>query len=225
VHLTVPIGASNGTKNGIVKHCRSLSDDDVQQIAGILVTSLTRTILDIAATSTFQLAVVVADAALLVDRFGRRPPMTTREQLEEAWNRARPMRAHARTKAVLDFAETRAESPIESVSRVTMRSIGVPRPLLQVAHYDERGFIGDTDFAWPDFGVVGEADGDQKYLNAEYRGGRTPEQVFLDEKRREDRLRALPRLLARWPWETALSQTLLRRKLLALGLPTGHRWA
>jgi hypothetical protein len=225
VHVTVPTGASSGTKNGIVKHSLPLLDDDVQEIAGILVTSLTRTILDIAATSTFQRAVVAADAALLVDRFGRRPPMATREQLESAWERAQPMRAHARTKAVLDFAETHAESPIESVSRVTMRAIGVPRPLLQVAHYDQRGFIGTTDFAWPEYGAVGEADGDQKYLDPDYRGGRTPEQVFLDEKHREDRLRALPRRVARWPWETALSRNLLRRKLLAIGLPTDVHWS
>ena len=224
VHFIVPPTASTGVKNGIVRHGLSLLDDDVVDIAGIRVTSLTRTILDLASTSTFLEAVVLADAVLLVDRFGRRPPLATREQLEEAWNRAQPLKAHARTKAVLDFAETRAESPIESASRVTMRAIGVPRPLLQVAHYDERGFIGDTDFAWPEFGAVGEADGDQKYLNAEYRGGRTAEQVFLDEKHREDRLRALPRKVARWPWGTALSQALLRRKLTSVGLPTGVRW-
>lgn len=224
VHFIVPLNASSGSKNGITRHSLSLPDEDIVEISGILATSLTRTILDVAATGSFQQAVVVADAALLIDRFGRRPPMATRDQLEAAWNRAQPMKAHARTKAVLDFAETRAESPIESVSRVTMRAIGVPRPLLQVAHYDQRGFIGDTDFAWPEFGVIGEADGDQKYLNPDYRGGRTPERVFLDEKHREDRLRALPRRVARWPWETALSQVRLRSKLTSVGLPTGIRW-
>ena len=224
VHFIVPPSASSGSKNGIVKHSLNLLDDDICEIAGVLVTSLTRTLLDIASTSTFQQAVVAADAALLVDRFGRRPPITTRDELEAAWSRAQPMKSHARAKAVFAFAETRAESPIESISRVTMRTIGVPRPLLQVAHYDERGFIGETDFAWPEFGAVGEADGDQKYLDPRYRGGKSAEHVFLDEKRREDRLRALPRRLARWPWETAQSQTLLRRKLIAIGLPTGARW-
>jgi hypothetical protein len=196
----------------------------VEEIAGIPVTSLTRTLLDIAATSTFRDAVVAADAALLVDRYGRRPPMVTREQLEAAWERAQPMRAHAKTKAVLQFADTRAETPIESVSRVSMRFIGVPRPVLQLAHYDSQGFIGETDFAWPDFGAVGEADGDQKYLDKAFRSGRTPEQVLLDEKRREDRLRSLPRRMVRWPWAVAVSPRLLRIRLEAIGLPTGYHW-
>ncbi|MDQ1552438.1 MAG: hypothetical protein QOD50_1860 [Actinomycetota bacterium] len=224
IHFTVPVSASSGTKNGIVKHALPLVDDDIEVVAGIAVTSLTRTLLDIAATSTFRDAVVVADAALLVDRYGQRPPMVTREQLEAAWERAQPMRAHAKTKAVLQFAETRAETPIESVSRVSMRAIGVPRPVLQLAHYDSQGFIGETDFAWSDFGAVGEADGDQKYLDAAFRSGRTPEQVLLDEKHREDRLRALPRRVARWPWSVAVSPRLLRRRLEALGLPTGYHW-
>jgi len=224
VHLTVPFAAGSGSKNGIVKHSLPLSEDDVVEIAGLRVTSLTRTLLDIAAIGTFQQAVVAADAALYVDRFGRRSPMTTREELEAAWSRAQPMKANARTRAVLAFAETRAQTPIESVSRVTMRTIGVPRPLLQVAHYDERGFIGETDFAWPEYGVVGEADGDRKYLDPEFRGGRSAERVFLDEKTREDRLRALPRRCARWPWQTAMSQALLRRKLVGVGLPTGVPW-
>ena len=105
-----------------------------------------------------------------------------------------------------------------------MRTIGVPRPELQVAHYDARSFIGETDFAWPEYGAVGEADGDQKYLNPEFRGGRNPEQVLLDEKRREDRLRALPRQVPRWPWGVARSPRLLRQKLEALGLPAGQQW-
>jgi hypothetical protein len=206
-----------------VKHKLPLADVDIDEVGEILVTSLTRTLLDIAATCTFRDAVVMMDAALRVDRFGRRLPMTTREELEEAWNRAQPMKAHSRTKAVLAFAETRSESPIESVSRVAMRAIGVPRPVLQLAHYDDHGFIGETDFAWPEFAAVAEADGDQKYLDAQYRSGRSAEQVFLDEKRREDRLRALPRRFARWPWTVALSQVLLRKKLVALGLPTARR--
>lgn len=224
VHLTTPPTAASGSRNGIVKHRLHIADEDVVRCEGLLFTSVPRTLLDIAATSSFRDAVVVGDAALRIDRLGRRPPLTTREELEEAWTRAQPMKAHARAKAVLDFAETRAETPIESVSRVTMRTIGVPRPELQVAHYDARSFIGETDFAWPEYGAVGEADGDQKYLNPEFRGGRNPEQVLLDEKRREDRLRALPRQVPRWPWGVARSPRLLRQKLEALGLPAGQQW-
>jgi hypothetical protein len=223
VHLTVPATAASGSRNGVVKHRQPLDPADIFEYEGLRFTSLSRTLIDIAATSSFRDAVVVADAALNLDRLGRRPPRTTREELEAAWTRAQPLKAHARTKAVLDFAETRSETPIESISRVAMRIIGVPRPALQVAHYDSRGFIGETDFAWPDFDAVGEADGDRKYLDAAFRSGRTVERVLLDEKHREDRLRALPRRVGRWPWSVALSLPLLREKLTALGLPTNQK--
>ncbi len=224
VHFTVPPTAASGSRNGVIKHRQQLQEEDILEYEGLQFTSLTRTLLDIAATSSFRDAVVAVDAALRVDRFGRRPPRTTREELEAAWIRAQPSKSRARTKAVLDFAETGAETPIESVSRVTVRTIGVPRPTLQIAHYDSRGFIGETDFAWQEFGAVGEADGDRKYLDAAFRTGRSPEQVLLDEKRREDRLRALPRKVARWPWTVALSPRLLRERLVAIGLPTGRNW-
>lgn len=188
------------------------------------VTSIPRTVLDLATTCSFIEAVVVADRALLVDRFGRRAPMTTWEELEAAWDRAKALRAFSRVRAVLGFAVTQAESPLESVSRVNIRVAGLPRPQLQVPHYDAAGFIGNPDFSWLEFGLLGEADGDTKYLDPEVRAGKSAEQVVLDEKIREDRLRALPRHMSRWRWKTAASPALLRRKLTDAGLTTGNKW-
>lgn len=167
---------------------------------------------------------MIADRALLLDRFGRRPPLATRQELEAASDRAGSVRAHARISAVLGFAVGQAESPLESVSRVNLRAAGFPRPNLQVPHYDAAGFIGASDFYWPEHGIIGEADGDVKYLDAAVRGERSAEQVVLDEKLREDRLRALPRTVSRWRWNTAMSPALLRRQLVAAGLPTGTKW-
>jgi hypothetical protein len=225
VHVTVPPTVGRHSRPGLAKHSARLTDEDVVQVDGVMVTSIARTVLDMAAIAPFMTAVVMADRALLVDRFGKRPPLATFDQLERAWIRAQPIRSHQRTCAVLSFAETRSETPIESVSRVNMRVVGVPKPRLQVAHYDAVGFIGEPDFTWEEYTAVGEADGDQKYLEPEFRGGRTPERVFLDEKHREDRLRALPRSVARWPWKVALSPTLLAAKLTAIGLPTGRTWS
>jgi hypothetical protein len=72
--------------------------------------------------------------------------------------------------------------------------------------------------------MVGEADGDRKYLDESYRSGRTVEQVMIDEKVREDRLRALPLGVSRWRWKTAINPAALRAQLSAAGLPMGIRW-
>jgi len=106
-----------------------------------------------------------------------------------------------------------------------MRRIGCPRPVLQAPHADADGHIGDTDFHWPEFNAVGEADGKSKYLDPDLRGGRSVAQVHLDEKVREDRIRALPRAFARWDWNVGANPTVLRARLERIGLPMGlRRW-
>lgn len=224
VHVTIDPNLGTRSRAGIVRHSAHIAAEDIVDLGPLLVTSVARTVLDLAATARFIEAVVIADRSLLIDRLSRRPPLTTRSALEAARDRARWMRAHARTSAVLGFAVSESESPLESVSRVNLRVAGFPRPSLQVPHYDAAGFIGVPDFYWPEYGIVGEADGDVKYLDAAVRGDRSAEQVVLDEKVREDRLRALPRIVSRWRWNTAISAPALRSQLMAAGLPSGVKW-
>lgn len=224
VHFTVAPATGGRSRDGVVKHPASLSMEDVVEFRGLRITRPCRTVLDLAGSATFASAVACADFLLHRDRRGNLPPLGSREELDAAWQRMGPVRAHARIRAVSAFADPRADSPLESISRVMMRKIGVPRPELQTSYYDAAGFIGETDFSWPAFGVVGEADGDIKYLDPRFRAGKSADQVVLDEKRREDRLRALPRVVVRWPWAVASSPQLLRARLVGAGLPTGQRW-
>ena len=101
------------------------------------------------------------------------------------------------------------------------RRLATRRPRLQVPHYDSQGFIGDADFAWEGFGLVGEADGDVKYSDPRLRVGRPPERVVLDEKVREDRIRALPRRVARWRWNIAINPATLRATVRLATEPSG----
>jgi hypothetical protein len=119
---------------------------------------------------------------------------------------------------VIEFADARAESPLESISRAGIHLAGLPAPELQLPFRDARGLIGYTDFAWPEAGVVGEADGDVKYLDPAFRSGRTAEQVVLDEKIREDRLRGIGLRVVRWRWETARQPRALGALLTGAGV-------
>lgn len=224
VHVTVSPTSGSRSRNGVVKHSLQLGDEDVEERDGLLVTSIARTVLDIAASSTFLSAVTMTDHALHVDRFGRTPPLVSKAELWRLWEARLPFGGHARARAVIEFGETQADTPLESVSRVNMHVIGCPRPVLQAGFSDYLGFIGETDFHWPRFRLVGEADGAQKYLDEAYRSGRTVEQVMVDEKDREDRLRAVPLGVSRWRWRTAINPAALQTKLSAAGLPMGIRW-
>lgn len=55
---------------------------------------------------------------------------------------------------------------------------------------DSQGKIGFADFAWKEFKILGEFDGFEKYSAQRCLKGKTPSKVVVEEKRREDRLRA-----------------------------------
>ncbi len=219
--LHVVVGRTSGGRStrGVVAHSTIVHDEDIIELDGIRLTSLMRTIVDLAASAPTSTAVAAADFAL-----ASRGHAISEIDLLAAWERALPFRGHRRALDVVEFADGRAGSPLESVSRVTMRAIGCPKPELQVPFRDGDGFVGFTDFYWPDHDTIGEADGDLKYLDSEFRGGRSAEEVVLDEKVREDRLRALTRRFVRWRWKTAGDRKALSAALVAAGLPLGHRW-
>lgn len=224
VHVTVGPTSGGRSRHRVVTHSLTLGDADVVEVDGMLVTSVARTVIDLAAVLSFAAGVVLADRALLIDRMGRSPTLASLDHLMDAW-RARPRFAGSRRALrVVEFAVPASESPLESVSRVSMYVIGCPRPRLQTRYSDADGHIADVDFDWPEFDHIGEADGDAKYLEPSLRGGRSAERVVLDEKIREDRLRALPKSISRWRWEKGAVPDRLRAHLQRAGPPMGVPW-
>jgi len=185
------------------------------------VTSLARTVVDIARTATLREAVVMADAALhgLRDRSGRviRAPISKAELLAELGD-ARSGSGVVKARVAIEIADGAAESVGESCSRVGIHLLGFAMPQLQVSFSDRFGKIGTVDFWWPEFNLIGEFDGAIKYDDPEFLAGRTPQEALHDEKRREDRLRALGHGVTRWGWATAASLPRLRDHLRAAGV-------
>jgi hypothetical protein len=221
VHVTIGRVSGGRSRNDVVKHALPLLDSDVVNVAGLLVTSVARTVLDIATSYDRLTAVMVADRSLLTDRYGSHRPMLTREDPWDCYVSRGNFRGQRRAKAIIEFAATRAESPLESVSRANMWTMGCPIPLLQQSFSDSDGYIGDGDFHWKGLRLVGEADGESKYLDPVFRGGKTAEQVVFAEKYREDRIRATGERVTRWPWSVGVSPQLLRAHLRRAGVPIG----
>lgn len=94
----------------------------------------------------------------------------------------------------LGHARTGSQSPLESLSRVRLVRAGMPEPRLQVPLHDARGLVGIVDMLFEAYGVVGEADGVEKYVRRE---------DLVREKRREDRIRSLGFPVVRWDWSAA----------------------
>ena len=224
VHVTVGRAGGGRSSGQLVRHVTPLRDVDIVEVAGIRVTSVARTVVDVASTRERVSSLVMADRALRVDRWGRAAPLTTRDELYDVYRWRMPFAGSRRARAVLVAAVETSDSPLETVSRLNMGRVGIPRPVLQQRFDDYRGLIGFSEFYWPEYRLVGEADGRSKYLDPAYRRGRDLERVLLDEKERADRLRALGLDVCRWGWDIGAHPEALRRHLVAAGLPTGARW-
>lgn len=224
VHVTVGRAGGGRSSGQLVRHATPLRPIDIVEHDGIRVTSVSRTVVDLATTRDVMSSIVTADSALHVDRRGDLPPMTTLAELSDVYNSRMPFHGSSRARKVLNAAVEQSDSPLESVSRFNMGAIGCPRPVLQQRFDDYRGLIGFSEFYWPEYRMVGEADGRAKYLTPQYRKGRSLEQILLDEKERADRLRAIGLGVTRWGWEIGAHPEALRRHLVAAGLRMGPRW-
>ena len=194
-------------------HRGTTSADEVVELDGLKATSVERAVVETACTTSYEVGVVLADAAL-------REPRTTRDQLVDAVRRHRHWRGVPAAQAAVLFADGRSESVGESRLRVLMANHGLPQPELQVEIRDEAGrLIGRVDFLLARVLIV-EFDGAMKY-------GDNAADAVLAEKYREDRLRERGFGVARVRWsdlnhphETAAR---LRQALEAYAPGTGNR--
>jgi len=213
VHVVDRTRRTTLSSRTLVRHAGALAAGEVTLVDGLLTTTPARAIVDVARRRTLRSGVVTLDAALAEG-------LVTRPALQAELTAQAGFPGIRRASRAVALADPGGTSVGESLSRVGLHEPGLPRPVLQHEFHDGDGFVGRVDFWWPCCGVVGEFDGATKYLDREPRRGRPPEQVVLDEKRREDRLRALPpvRTVARWDWADAWQVVPMVRRLLRAGL-------
>lgn len=181
VRITRLIAAHGRAGRSLVAHATPLAPDEWTELDGLRLTTLARTTVDLSRALPYEWAVITCDAALaagldaalLAEAIGRRP-------------RLRGIGTAGQAAA---FADARSESPCESLSRVQLARTGLPAPELQYVIRDAAGsFVAQCDFAWPQFRLVGEADGRSKYGEL-LKPGQTAADAVMAEKEREERIR------------------------------------
>lgn len=76
-----------------------------------------------------------------------------------------------------------------------------------------------VDFGLDDVHALGEFDGRTKYVDGRYTVDRTADQIFDQEKQREDWIRGVTGLpLVRWGWSDISSAATLGARLAAFGI-------
>lgn len=149
-------GSRNRRRPGVLVHNAALPVSDVVVRRGVPVTTVGRTVVDLARTLPFAEGVAVADSAL-------RAKLTTPGQLDAVAARCVRWPGIQRARRVVRFADERAESALESISRAVFHEHGLPPPELQVWVGDEDEIIGRVDFLWRRYRTIAEADGAIKY--------------------------------------------------------------
>lgn len=151
-----------------------LPDWQVERRGAWAVTSPARTVCDLAREQPALSALVAIDAALSRG-------LTTRRAVLEVAIGCSWWPGGAALSGLLREADSGAESPYETVARLSCRELGLG-PVPQVWAYDDNGPIGCGDLWLPQLWSFLEVDGDVKYTQAA-----NPE-ILLDEKRRQERL-------------------------------------
>lgn len=208
VHLTVDRAAGGRRTSHVQIHTSPISSLPATEVDGIPVTSIDRTIIDLARTAGFDAGVCAADHAL-------RERLVTRDSLLDELELHRGRTGVAIAREAVGFADPLAESPGESLSRCVMRSLrAIPAPRLQHQYLSEEGHvIARTDFSWGDGRLAGEFDGKVKY-SGRASNGADPGEVVWREKQREDRLRDLGVVVIRWVWDDLFAPVRFERLLL-----------
>jgi hypothetical protein len=205
IHLFAP-SAKRGYRHGDDVTHASADSREIVHVGGVRATSLRDTTLDLLRVLPFGPAVATLDAAL---RAGL-DLEEMRIMLEVQANR----RGRVGAARALEAGDARAESVLESLSRVLFVGLGYPAPELQVA-FRLGNTTARTDFFWRKHGVVGEADGNLKYVGAEVR----TDEVIRAERRREVALLRVVRRVARWEWADVVDPRRLDRILAGAGIP------
>jgi hypothetical protein len=157
VTLTRPPGSNRSGQPGARLHWAQLPPEHITVQHGMRVTTVARTVVDVARTVEFRAGVVTADSAL-------HQKLVTKAELESLLANCGRRRGIQRASQVVTFADSRAESVLESIARVVFRDCGLPPPDLQVWVGGPQA-VGRVDFLWRQFRTVAEVDGLMKYGN------------------------------------------------------------
>jgi hypothetical protein len=167
----------------VVFHASELQKKHVTRLYNLPVTTAARTVADLARTLPFVDGVVVADSALKAEK-------ATKPELRQILRQCAGWPGVRQARRVIDFADERAESPLESAARVVFAEAGLDPPELQVTIHGAE-FAARVDFLWRAGKVIAEADGLVKYNDRK---------DLLAERERDHQLRAAGYTVVHFTW-------------------------
>ncbi|WP_247647094.1 DUF559 domain-containing protein [Arthrobacter sp. E3] len=169
IDVATPMGVRQPRRRGIYGHLLSLGPDDVVHIAGVPVTSLQRTLLDIAAKLSIDELVAVGDQIVCAHHrsFGRQTwPKVQLDVLKLYITRHSGARGMSRLKAAMELVRVGADSPRETMLRLIIARSALPNFEHNVEIRDAagRGMVG-PDLGCEEYKTCIEYDGKHHFTS------------------------------------------------------------
>ncbi len=209
VHVTRNRRSGARTSSVRVLHCSPYHPHEIVDVDGIRVTSIGRTIADIARSEKFEPAVCAADEAARLHNL-------TSTEVVNALDLRPTHSGNAAGLRVANFMNGLAESVGESRTRVTLAELGY-HPELQTSIVVQGKSIARIDFYLRATTTACEFDGKIKYGRLVPEGS-TAHEVVWREKLREDAIRDAGIQVVRLTWADLSAPAEIRRRLEAAAL-------
>ena len=222
----IMLASSGGTpRNGYCERIRRfyVPQHEIEracEISGVRVTTIERTLFDCGRLYEGRSALSFYDSAL-------RQGMISREDLIAYCDEPHRARNQHQSRALARFANGLSENGGESFCYATMAEEGMMLPEQQAEFSDmhNAGQLYRVDYLWklPDGRlIVGELDGQQKYVDVSMTNGRSVEGVVVRERNRQEALKAGGvTQIVRWFFADAVRRSPMIDKLTAAGVPCG----
>ena len=170
IEVTIPESVGSGRRAGATVRRANLPAKEIVKLRGLPTTSALRMVIDLGGRGPVTEGVVAADLALHAG-------LVSIADLR-AYVAAHPgAKGIARLRRVIDLAEPKAESAMETRLRMLLVLAGIPRPDAQVSIKDHHGrFLGRPDLLYR-----------LQRLAIEYDGGNHRDRL-VDDNRRQNRL-------------------------------------
>jgi hypothetical protein len=157
IHILDP-GVRMRPTSGLMVHQRIGAP--LRRVQGRLATAPAWTAVEVARTLRRPRVLATLDAALHCGA-------CTAEDLHAAIREQKGRRGIVKVRELMQQADGRAESPMESEARLVFIDGGLPMPELQYEIVDRCGDLWRVDFAWPDAMVVAEYESMEWHVSAE----------------------------------------------------------
>jgi len=178
IEVTIPDPSSGGRRAGASVRRAALAHDEIVVCRGLPTTSALRTLVDLGSKDPLTEGVVAADLFLHAG-------LVSIAELRAHVAQHPRAKGIARLRRVVDLADPRAESAMETRLRMILVLAGLPRPDVQVSIHDDRGrFLGRPDLLYR-----------VERLAIEYDGGNHRDRMVDDNRRQNGLIGAGFRLL------------------------------